>query len=81
MMVTSMSDRHYIDTAFAAGATDYLSKPIDAIELKVRMAVMERLTMEGLRNQLLEYRVAKANNVVELKFDLDTPVMLSLIHI
>ncbi len=76
MMVTSMSDRHYIDTAFAAGATDYLSKPIDPIELKVRMAVMERLTMEGLRNQLLEYRVAKANNVVELKFDLDTPVMV-----
>lgn len=76
MMVTSMSDRHYIDTAFAAGASDYLSKPLDATELKARMAMMERLVLERLRNQLLEYRVAAANDVVELKFDLDTPVMM-----
>ncbi|MEI2688084.1 MAG: response regulator [Cypionkella sp.] len=76
MMVTSMSDRSYIDTAFAAGATDYLGKPLDATELKARMAMMERLVVERLRNQLLEYRVAAASNVVELKFDLETPVMV-----
>lgn len=76
MMVTSMSDRSYIDTAFAAGATDYLGKPLDATELKARMAMMERLVVERLHNQLLEYRVAAASNVVELKFDLETPVMV-----
>ena len=76
MMVTSMADRQYIDGAFSAGATDYLCKPLDATELKARMAMMERLILERLRNQLLEYRVSAANNVVELKFDLESPVMV-----
>ena len=33
MMITAMTDRAYIDEAFAAGASDYLTKPIDAYQL------------------------------------------------
>jgi CheY-like chemotaxis protein len=38
LMVTSKADKVHIDRAFAAGATDYVTKPIDAYELcnKVR---------------------------------------------
>ncbi len=46
IMLTAMSDRKYIDRAFIAGATDYITKPFEAIELNTRLAVAERLTNE-----------------------------------
>lgn len=49
IMLTAMSDRNYIDRAFAAGATDYITKPFEAIELKSRLALAERLNVE-IRN-------------------------------
>ncbi|SHI49961.1 Response regulator receiver domain-containing protein [Shimia gijangensis] len=44
LMVTAMSDKKYVDTAFAAGATDYLNKPFDELELKHRLGLAERAT-------------------------------------
>lgn len=76
MMVTSMSARHYIDDAFAAGATDYLMKPLDSIELKARMGVIERLVYEQLRTNLLEQQNNRAAGILELQFDLHTPVSI-----
>ena len=46
VMLTAMSDRDYIDRAFAAGATDYVTKPFDIVELGSRMRVAERLHHE-----------------------------------
>ncbi len=40
VMVTSMSDRSYIDDAFEAGATDYITKPLERIELKARLGMV-----------------------------------------
>lgn len=37
IMVTAMSDRKYIDRAFAAGASDYVMKPFDMVDLKHRI--------------------------------------------
>ncbi|WP_151718989.1 response regulator [Gemmobacter serpentinus] len=76
MMVTSMSDRSYIDAAFNAGATDYLNKPLDVVELKARMAMLARLVQEQLRTSLLEYRAAAADGMVELQFDLSTKLVI-----
>lgn len=76
MMVTVMTDRQYVEDAFAAGATDYLTKPLDRLELKARMSMMERLVNEQMRSSLMEYRASAAEGVVELKFDFDTPVPL-----
>lgn len=76
MMVTSMSDRSYIDAAFNAGATDYLNKPLDVVELKARMAMLARLVQEQLRTTLLEYRAAAADGIVELQFDLSTKLVI-----
>lgn len=49
VMNTSLSDRKYIDGAFAAGATDYLTKPIDEIEIRARLGMAERLMNERRR--------------------------------
>lgn len=57
MMVTALTDRAYIDDAFAAGASDYLTKPLDPLELKVRMSMIERLIAEQSRNIFLEQSV------------------------
>ncbi|SLN73605.1 Transcriptional regulatory protein SrrA [Roseovarius gaetbuli] len=37
LMLTAMSDRKYIDDAFAEGATDYVNKPFDFLELRSRI--------------------------------------------
>lgn len=43
LMITAMSDKAYIDRAFAAGATDYVTKPFDVVELGARVRVAETL--------------------------------------
>lgn len=42
LMLTAMSEKTYIDAAFAAGATDYLTKPFEMSELKARICLVER---------------------------------------
>lgn len=43
IMLTVASQRHMIDDAFVAGATDYLIKPLDPQELKTRITMAEEL--------------------------------------
>jgi len=49
VMNTVMTDRGHIDQAFAAGATDYLTKPIDEIEINARLGVMHTLVLERIQ--------------------------------
>lgn len=46
LMVTAMSDKVFINQAFAAGASDYVTKPFDPLELTTRMRVAERLNQK-----------------------------------
>jgi CheY-like chemotaxis protein len=41
IMLTAMSDKRYIDAAFSAGATDYVTKPFEVMELKERIGLVE----------------------------------------
>jgi CheY-like chemotaxis protein len=43
IMLTAMTEKSFIDRAFAAGATDYATKPFDVIELKARLGMADRL--------------------------------------
>jgi CheY-like chemotaxis protein len=43
LMLTAMTDKRYIDAAFTAGATDYVTKPFEVSELKARIALVEGL--------------------------------------
>ncbi|WP_226779150.1 response regulator [Oceaniglobus trochenteri] len=37
IMITAMSDQQYVDQAFAAGATDFVTKPFDVHSLVARL--------------------------------------------
>ncbi|MDV4143582.1 MULTISPECIES: response regulator [Shimia] len=50
IMLTALSEKSYIDESFANGATDYLTKPLDATELLARLRVA-RLLCEANTNQ------------------------------
>lgn len=83
LMITAMNDRQYIDDAFAAGASDYLTKPLDSLELRARIQMVERLIAEQSRNLLLEQRIGLMSEAAdtsilpeELEFDLASRIML-----
>ncbi len=44
IMVTARSDKAHIDRAFAAGASDYVTKPLDISELCSKLLVIEKAT-------------------------------------
>ncbi len=58
IMVTANSDLSYLKEAFAAGAMDYISKPVNSIELLARVssALMLKSEMDRRKNRELELR-------------------------
>lgn len=72
IMLTAMSDRKYVDQAFLAGATDYVTKPFDFLELRSRMAAAQRIVKE--------HRIAtdSAETARKLKQELDSNQHFSL---
>jgi len=49
LMITAMSDRSYIDRAFLAGASDYVTKPFDVVEIHSRLRLIQSLLAEQVR--------------------------------
>jgi DNA-binding response OmpR family regulator/GGDEF domain-containing protein len=45
IMLTAMTEKKYIEDAFKAGATDYLTKPFEVAEVGARLRVMEALVL------------------------------------
>lgn len=58
LMLTAMSQRDYIERAFMAGATDYITKPFDLLELSARIGMARRLIEE-------RHRLADSQTMVE----------------
>jgi CheY-like chemotaxis protein len=72
LMLTAMSQRDYIERAFMAGATDYVTKPFDLLELNARIGMAHRLVEE-------QNRVTDSQTTIErLKRELKTLPRLSL---
>ena len=46
IMLTAMSQKSYIEKAFAAGATDYVTKPFDFLELRCRLKAAAKIIYE-----------------------------------
>ncbi|WP_281981033.1 response regulator [Thalassorhabdomicrobium marinisediminis] len=46
LMLTAMADKGHIDSAFAAGASDYITKPFELNSLKGRLSLVEQIARE-----------------------------------
>lgn len=57
IMLTAMSDRKYIDRALAAGATDYVTKPFDIMDLKARLNAAALVCEKAREGTALSERV------------------------
>ena len=78
MMVTTLNGRSFVDHAFAAGATDYLTKPLDKIELGARLGMMERLIAERRRSGSLERDMSSLSDIPGIGFAFDDAVPLPI---
>ena len=58
LMITAMSDKAYIERAFASGATDYVTKPFDIVELGARIKVAESL-VDAWRHKAASVRFSR----------------------
>lgn len=79
IMLTAMSDRKYVDQAFLAGATDYVTKPFDFLELRSRMAAAQRIVKEHKRasDSVETARKLKQELDTNKQFSLDDPVAIN----
>ncbi|KKL11123.1 hypothetical protein LCGC14_2548980, partial [marine sediment metagenome] len=60
LMITAMTERTFVERAFAAGANDYVSKPFDPFELVTRL----RLAGESVRqNRVVAEKVFALKNL------------------
>lgn len=66
IMVTAMDDSESIEAAFEAGATDYVKKPFDIIELTSRMRSVLRLKNEMDRRKEREKELKKALSEIKV---------------
>lgn len=68
IMLTAMSQKTYIDKAFSVGATDYVIKPFDFLELRGRLKAAERIIDE--HNRAVESADAALRLVRDLGSDI-----------
>jgi len=60
IMVTAMSEAGFLEAAFAAGAVDYLTKPVNRVELLARVRSALRLKREMDRRKAREQELEQA---------------------
>jgi CheY-like chemotaxis protein len=80
IMLTAMAEREYIDRAFLAGATDYMKKPFNIIELETRLRLIEKLFTAGQKAASDDTKVGDKGSTVSLKhsFDLSDEIYFDL---
>lgn len=76
VMITAMSTKAYIDDAFTAGATDYVTKPLDRQELRARLGMVQRLLDERRSSAAMAQQYYNRTNVVTVDVDFETPFLV-----
>lgn len=71
IMLSALTDKSSIDAAFMAGANDYITKPLDMVELKIRLEMARKILDERAHAQLMHEHVLKQEAILypSAKFD------------
>lgn len=90
LLLTARSNPEDVYTGFLAGANDYVTKPVDAVELNVRVhaltdlraSINERLWMEAawLQAQIRPHFMLNTLNAIASLSETDTPRMTRLLE-
>ena len=78
IMLTAMSEKKYVDQAFTSGATDYLTKPFDFLELRSRLGTARKLNQERGRasDSIHVARKLKEELDTTLQFSIEDPICI-----
>lgn len=78
IMLTAMSEKKYVDEAFTAGATDYLTKPFDFLELRSRLGTARKLVQQNMQASTSREEARKLKNELDttLQFSLEDPIRI-----
>lgn len=78
LMLTAMTQKKYIDEAFTAGATDYVTKPFDFVELQARLSDAQRIVSERkqMEQDIAAMQETKLNRAVEPTVRLNDPIFI-----
>jgi CheY-like chemotaxis protein len=76
LMITSVSEKSYVDAAFAAGATDYVSKPLEKHELKARLGAVSVMLTQTWKSLCLASQIKSLERNTGPKFDFDRMITL-----
>lgn len=75
IMVSSVKERERVRGALATGASDFLNKPLDQLELRARLTMVERILTERQRNVALEAAIDDLREEPEFTFGFQDAVL------
>ncbi len=64
VMLSALTDKASIDAAFMAGANDYITKPLEMVELKIRLEMARNILAERAQARLLHEHVLKQEAIL-----------------
>jgi CheY-like chemotaxis protein len=64
IMLSALTDKTSIDAAFMAGANDYIAKPLEMVELKIRLEMARNILAERAQARLLHEHVLKQEAIL-----------------
>jgi len=77
VMLTAMNERSYIDRAFRAGATDYVTKPFEVYELAARLTAAEALVAVNRQAATVSVPTARKTGVaIDHPIELNDPLTI-----
>ncbi|NGQ89919.1 response regulator [Rhodobacter sp. HX-7-19] len=75
IMVSSVKERGRVKEALAAGANDFLNKPLETVELGARLSMVERVLKERRRSERLESEMRAIQAQPEFSFRFEDAVL------
>ncbi len=78
IMLTTLSEKDHIADALAAGATDYITKPFDMLDLRSRLGMVATLidAHSCAKSSRADAKALKDELALTQQFDLDDPVAI-----
>jgi len=76
VMLSALSDKSSIDAAFIAGANDYITKPLDMVELKIRLEMARKILDERAHARLMHQHLLKQEAILYPSANFDGEILL-----